>query len=103
MSQIVAEGQGTGDPEVDGLRTDASSALEQYLNRPVRSGTFSFWKEYSQTTDYAQKCLCKVARLFLTPPPTSTGKLLMSYAFHLPCQNTFVWHGKDTYHFGNHI
>ena len=80
MSQIVAQGQGqeTNDPGVDLMRRAASSALKQYLDRPVDPDmdTFEFWYEYSQTTDRAQKCLCEIARKFLTPPPTSTGKFL---------------------------
>ena len=76
MSQIVsdsAHNPGNEAAETDGLRVLAKAALNQYLNLPLSpADTFSFWKSYSLTTDRAQKSLCRLARLHLTPPPTST-------------------------------
>ena len=55
------------------LREAAKKALDQYLSLPVtESDTYGFWRSYEKTTDMAQKSLCKMARIFLTPPPTST-------------------------------
>ena len=83
MSAIIAQNQReTGDSEVDTARLAAKTALEHYLALPLSDpddkknpqDTFSFWKSYSVTTDEAQKALCHLARVYLTPPPTSTGK-----------------------------
>ena len=66
---------------MDQLRTAAKKAIEHYLSLPVLQpddpetpDTFAFWKNHCWTTDKAQKGLCHLARLYLTPPPTSTGK-----------------------------
>ena len=76
MSQIISESEqnpGNEAVEIDRHRTSAKVALNQYLSLPLSSvDTFSFWNSYSQTTDAAQKSLCALARLHLTPPPTST-------------------------------
>ena len=81
MTQIISEseqepGNGVAEIEVaemDGIRVSAKVALNEYLSLPLSPvNTFKFWKNYSQTTDRAQRSLCKLARLHLTPPPTST-------------------------------
>ena len=82
MDAIIAQKQReSGDViQVDSVRADAVKALDYYLGLPVtkyREGTYSFWRNYSVTTNKAQKALCKLARIHLTPPPTSTGKYLM--------------------------
>ena len=71
---MIAQSQReTGDiDEVDGIRMAASAALDSYLSLPVSEDTFKFWRDYSRTTDKAQKSLCKLARKYLTPAPTST-------------------------------
>ena len=59
------------------VREKAIDAVDEYLSLPVSTaeeGTYAFWREYKKTTDKAQKSLCKLARIHLTPPPTSTGK-----------------------------
>ena len=78
--------QETGDSEIDTIRKMATSALETYLNLPVldekepnvpddpTNDTFLFWKKYSKTSNEAQEALCHLARIYLTPPPTSTGE-----------------------------
>ena len=76
MSRIIAQNEGSPDNVVDSLRTVAQKALDSYLSLPViglNEDTFSFWRNYSITTDKAQKCLCDLARHYLTPAPTSTG------------------------------
>ena len=62
----------------DSMRTVAEKAINQYLALPLSNpdetgeDTFKFWRDYSITTDKAQKALCHLARLYLTPAPTST-------------------------------
>ena len=73
MSARIARSEGSTENEVDGIRMSAKNALDHYLALPVVEDTFVFWKNYAVTTDKAQKCLCKLARLYLTPPPTTTG------------------------------
>ena len=78
MAAIIAQNQrmnADGDPEheeVDGVRMSAKAALDAYLSMPLAADTFKFWRGYSTTTEKAQQSLCKLARKFLTPPPTST-------------------------------
>ena len=82
MSAIIAQNkQETGEDYIDGPRIEARKTLDNYLAQPLSDpddeknpqDTFQFWKNYSVTTDKAQKSLCGLARRFLTPPPTSTG------------------------------
>ena len=79
---IVTESQAeAGDMEIDGQRLSARTVIDNYLNLPLSKhgeGTYTFWKEYTKTTDKAQKGLAHLARLYLTPPPTSTSKLLLA-------------------------
>ena len=81
MDAIIAQNQReTGDVvvvQVDSVRADALKVVDYYLGLPVtkyNEGTYSFWRDYS---DKAQKGLCKLARIHLTPPPTSTGIILV--------------------------
>ena len=81
MMAIIAQNQReTGDSEADTARIVAKATLQNYLNLPictddpgnnVKADTFQFWKDYSVTTDKAQKLLANIARTYLTPPPTS--------------------------------
>ena len=81
MTAIIAQNQReTGDNEIDTARIVAKATLQNYLNLPVhtddpdinfKADTFKFWKDYSVTTDKAQKHLAHLARQYLTPPPTS--------------------------------
>ena len=85
MDAIIAQNvrETVGETHRDSTRGTALVALEHYLSLPVtksNEGTYSFWKSYSMTTDRAQKSLCNVARVHLTPPPTSTGEY--SYLYH---------------------
>ena len=76
MSRIIARKKGSQTTQDNGLRTMAEKALDSYLSLPViglNEDTFSFWRNYSVTSDKAQKCLCELARHYLTPAPTSTG------------------------------
>ena len=81
MAGIVARkvretGDGAG--AIDSTRTEATKAIDHYLALPLSDpdetgeDTFRFWRDYSITTDKAQKALCHLARLYLTPAPTST-------------------------------
>ena len=79
MQAIIAQNQretGEGGPpnheEVDGIRMSAKLALDTYLSMPLSDDPFTFWLNHSRTTDRAQKCLCDLARKYLTPPATST-------------------------------
>ena len=74
MSQIISQGQQIAVvDEEERLRISAKTALDQYLSLPLsENDTFSFWRVYCQTNDRAQKSLAKLARIHLTPPPTST-------------------------------
>ena len=81
METIIAEGQGSEENEIDGVRLSASTVLDQYLAMPIPKNpddpkksldTFVFWKNYSKSVDTVQICLCELARRYLTPPPTST-------------------------------
>ena len=66
--------------ETDRIRLLAKSTIDQYTNLPTTpindkssNATFSFWRNYSRSSDIGQKGLAHLARFFLTPPPTSTG------------------------------
>ena len=79
MAAIVAQNQReTGDIEIDATRLAAKKAIDNYLGLPLSDpeengeDTFKFWRNYSVTANKAQKALCHLARLYLTPPPTST-------------------------------
>ena len=75
----------TGDSEIDTIRAQAQKALDDYLSLPIldeiqegdapngSNDTFIFWKNYSRTLNRAEKALAHLARIHLTPPPTSTG------------------------------
>ena len=78
MSNLIAQNERSYESEIDAMRSSANDALVQYLNQPtigLDRDTLSFWRTLSTTTDKAQKCLCDLARHYLTPPPTSTGML----------------------------
>ena len=84
MSAIIAKNQRDSQvSEVDAIRVAAQTALEHYLALPLSDpydktnpqDCFDFWRNYSVTTDKGQKALCHLARVFLTPPPTSTGMI----------------------------
>ena len=82
MDSIIAQKQRDEGQvvQVDSVRADATKALDYYLGLPVTSdkeGPYSFWRDHSVTTDKAQKALCKLARIYLTPPPTSAGKIFV--------------------------
>lgn len=84
MDAIIAQNQReTGDViQVDSVRADAVKAVDCYLSLPVtrhHEGTYSFWRNHSMTTDKAQKGLCKLSRIYLTPPPTSTGRYRVTF------------------------
>ena len=86
MDEIIAQKQREEGQviQVDTVRADATKALEYYLGLPVtpdKEGTYSFWRDYSVTTDKAQMALCKLARIYLTPPPTTIGKLIFAISF----------------------
>ena len=74
MSKIINEKQAGNAIQVeDHLRTACKKALDTYLSLPLsETDTFSFWRSYQKTPDKIQRSLCKQARHFLTPPPTST-------------------------------
>ena len=78
MSAIIAQNQReAGDYEMDETRIAAEKVIDSYLALPVSDpdlseDTFAFWRDHSVTTNKAQKALCHLARVFLTPPPTST-------------------------------
>ena len=72
-SKIIEKGQQeSGDLEIDGTAMSALKAVDDYLNRPLCDDTFEFWKMYSKSADKTQQCLSKLARHYLTPPPTTT-------------------------------
>ena len=86
MSEIRAQSQResrlAGDFEFDAVKKSATVAIEHYLSLPMDDedgNSFTFWRNHSKTTDKAQRALCHLARIYLTPPPTSTGK---SIIFH---------------------
>ena len=76
-SAIIADKQREmGYIQTDTIRASTLKAVDYYLSLPLseeHESTYSFWRQYSMTTDKAQKCLCNLARIYLTPPPTSTG------------------------------
>ena len=85
MDDIIEEGQGSEENALDGLRVSASKAIDDYLTQPIpkdpndprkKLDTFLFWRGYEKTVDRAQRGLCKLAKRYLTPPPTSTGKFI---------------------------
>ena len=71
--------------EIDPTRTLAKKALDNYLSLPIlaeiqegdapdaSNDTFIFWRNYSKNSNRAEKALAHLARIYLTPPPTSTG------------------------------
>ena len=74
MSEIIEKGQQeSGDFEISGAGMSANATVQDYLSRPLCKDTFEFWRGYSHTTEKAQKCLSNLARIYLTPPPTTTG------------------------------
>ena len=97
MDAIIAQNQRGGGQNQPGpsqrqrpktVREKAIDALDEYLSLPVSTneeGTYSFWREYQKTSDKARKALCELARIHLTPPPTSTGK-----------DNNILHRGSDT-------
>ena len=83
MSRIISRKQGSaGDLETDSFMRSANKAVDHYLNLPLdpldidqkstSNTTFMFWKNYSETGDRAQKSLSALARIYLTPAPTSS-------------------------------
>ena len=97
MDDIIVEGEGLEGNDQDVLRADATKVLETYLSRPIprdpddpskKLNTFVFWREHEKTVDRTQRCLCKIAKRYLTPPPTSTGKLAVNFftLYHNTCQ-----------------
>ena len=81
------------DVEVDGIIQTAQTAIDNYLKLPLsgyEEGTYKFWKNYSKSCDRGQRCLSKLARHYLTPPPTSTdiGKFPLNH--NLSC-DTLAW------------
>ena len=76
MAKIIKRGQQeSGDQEIEGAGMSANAAIQEYLSRPLCDNTFEFWKRYSRSTERAQKCLSDLARIYLTPPPTTTGMI----------------------------
>ena len=68
-----------GDDKTDEARIVAKKTVDHYLALPVSDpdkseDSFAFWRKHNVTTNKAQKARCQLARVFLTPPPTSTGK-----------------------------
>ena len=85
MDEIINEGQSSEENALDVLRNSAIKAVDNYLGQPIprdpndprkKLDTFLFWKSYEKTVDMAQRCLCKIAKRYLTPPPTSTGQFI---------------------------
>lgn len=75
MAKIISKSQQkAGDHEIDGIATTAAKAVEDYLSKPIHDDmdTFHFWRDYEKEGDVTQKCLAKLARIYLTPAPTST-------------------------------
>ena len=72
MSNIRQGQEESGDQEIDGTAMSARAAVDDYLNKPLCRDTFQFWKMYGTSADKTQKCLAKLARHYLTPPPTTT-------------------------------
>ena len=58
----------------DEIEKSANKEVEDYLCYPASedTDTFTFWKDYSQSGSKARKCLARLARIHLTPAPTST-------------------------------
>lgn len=74
MAKIIERGQQeSGDQDIAGAGMSANAAVHDYLSRPLCKDTFEFWKKYGHSTEKAQRCLSELARVFLTPPPTTTG------------------------------
>ena len=71
MKGIISK---SGHRGFDGTGMTPSAAVEDYLSNPIHDemDTFHFWKKYSKSGNATQKCLANLARLYLTPPPTST-------------------------------
>ena len=94
----------TGDSEIDRTRNLAKKALEGYLSLPVldeiqegespdaSNDTFIFWRNFSKTNNKAEKALAHLARIHLTPPPTSTG---MIYTMESRILTHSSRHGND--------
>ena len=79
MNDIIVEGHGFNENTEDGLRREATKALDTYLSSPIPKDpndptktldTYLFWRSYERTSDRAKKCLCMIAKRYLTPPPT---------------------------------
>ena len=74
-SKILSKSQhGSEDPEVDEVLKKAQEAIDEYLCKPVSddTDTFQFWREYDKSGNEVKKELARLARIYLTPAPTST-------------------------------
>ena len=85
MNRIIAKRvQRPGGQEISDALSRSNAAIDRYVDLPLDSldidkksasnATFQFWKDYSKNGDSIQKELAHIARIFLTPPPTSSGK-----------------------------
>ena len=92
MRKTIKEKRASLGSEIDCHRRTANKALDQYLALPNAENTMLFWKNHSITTDMAQEHLCELARVYLTPPPTSTGMLDNYFCTLVSCiQFTFCY------------
>ena len=104
----------TGDQAIEGSGMTAYAAVQDYFTRPLCDDTFEFWKSYSMSTERAHRCLAELARKYLTPPPTTTGRNAKSWTYlritlagkankmNLPCRHNFFLMrvaGNAKYHF----
>ncbi len=71
MKNIIAQSQATANQSSTSRLT--KEVLNDYLDSQISSDCLDFWKNYEQNSSGEVKlALAKIAKKFLTPPPTST-------------------------------
>jgi hypothetical protein len=71
MEKIIAQSQ-SALSQTPSLKL-AKEILDDFLESPISSNSLAFWKEYEKnSTSEIKLALARIAKKFLTPPPTST-------------------------------
>jgi len=71
MKKIIAQSQ-SALSQTPSLKL-AKEILDDFLESPISTNSLAFWKEYEKnSTSEIKLALARIAKKFLTPPPTST-------------------------------
>ena len=73
MLKIIAQCQSQSGPDALSSSKMSEEVLSEFLNSPMASQCLEFWKKFEKNSTCKVKlALTKVAKKYLTPPPTST-------------------------------